>query len=70
MCYKFIGVFFLLKNVFVLSVIILKDQDHVYSGQLEPSFKYTIDQLLMNDFPKKTSDDIYMDPCKAGMFNI
>lgn len=67
MCYKLIIVIFLLKTVLVLSVMVMKDQEHVYTEQLEPSFKYTVDQLLTTDFPKKTSDDIYLDPCKAGL---
>ena len=27
---------------------------------------FTIEQLLSTTFPKKTSDDLDLDPCKAG----
>lgn len=30
------------------------------------SFKYTIEELLTSTFPKKTSNDLDLDPCKAG----
>lgn len=35
-----------------------------------PHFKYTVDELLSRIFPKKVSNDIYLDPCKAGKLNI
>lgn len=33
---------------------------------VQPHFKYTIDQLMTTVFPRKTSDDLDLDPCKAG----
>ncbi|CAG9768768.1 unnamed protein product [Ceutorhynchus assimilis] len=30
--------------------------------------KYSIDELMNSVFPKKISDDVYLDPCKAGNF--
>lgn len=63
---KLIGVFFVLKNVLVLGVIVLKDRENAW----RQNSKYTVDQLLMSDFPKKISDDIYLDPCKAGKNSV
>lgn len=69
MCNKLVCLIFVLKNVLVLGVIVLKEHEHIWTEQTEPNFKYTADQLLMSDFPKKTSDDFYLDPCKAGKSN-
>lgn len=66
MCCKAIGLLFLLKHVLVSGIIVLKDRENPWTEQSEPNFKYTVDQLLGSDFPAKISDDIYMDPCKAG----
>lgn len=68
MCNKVIlGSLIILNNVFiVLSVTVSEEHENVWTQQSEPSFKYTVEQLLVGDFPKRTSDDIYLDPCKAG----
>lgn len=36
----------------------------------ERTFKYTIDELLNNAFSKKVSNDVDLDPCKAGKQRI
>ena len=36
------------------------------SERTERSFKYSIDELLTAVFPKKISEDLDLDPCKAG----
>lgn len=69
MCNKLICVLFIVKNVLVASVVDLNDLENVWTQQVEPQFKYTVDQLLSSDFPTKISDDIYLDPCKAGKSN-
>lgn len=35
-------------------------------GRTEKTFKYSIDALLNTVFEKKISDDVDLDPCKAG----
>lgn len=39
------------------------------SGRLEPH-KFTIEELLSMNFPRKDSGDIGLDPCKAGKFYL
>jgi len=36
------------------------------SMSFRPQKNYTIEELLNTKFPRLTSLDIYMDPCKAG----
>ncbi|CAH2105285.1 unnamed protein product [Euphydryas editha] len=51
--------------------IIMCATSHLASGQeREEPHKYTIDELISTQFEHKDSNDLGMDPCKAGMKKI
>lgn len=54
------------QSVNVLSARIVRRTEKEWHTKDLPHFKYTIDQLLSAHFPKKTSNDIFLDPCKSG----
>lgn len=59
---KLFYLLFVLRYVLVFGVLVVNEKELVP----DTSPKYTVEQLLEGDFPKKTSEDIYLDPCKAG----
>lgn len=65
MC-KRVVILCVLPFVAVVSSVIVQKHDKLWTKSYSPSFKYSVDDLLRTVFPKKTSDDIYLDPCKAG----
>lgn len=52
---------FLVFALLVVTVALNSDDHRTRHKQ-----KFTIDELLTTVFPKKTSDDLDLDPCKAG----
>lgn len=42
------------------------DNNNNNNNSLNIHFKYTIDELLNSNFPKKITNDLDLDPCKAG----
>lgn len=56
----------LLQTVCVFGAKLRLRSDKEWPRRELPHFKYTIDELLRADFPKKTSNDLYLDPCKSG----
>lgn len=56
----------MLQSVLVLSARIFRESEKEWNIKDPPHFKYTTDQLLIANFPKKTSNDIFLDPCKSG----
>ncbi|CAH0558861.1 unnamed protein product [Brassicogethes aeneus] len=62
-CGKF--VFFIVSFMCLLVIVNCFISQHEITEHKE---KYTIDELLNTVFPKKTSNDLDMDPCKAGGF--
>lgn len=60
----------LFQSVWVLSSILSRDGEKEWNKKVFPHFKYTTEQLLKTEFPKKTSNDIYLDPCKSGEYNF
>lgn len=73
--FKFINLKLLYLFIFLLSflsyyppVYSLKERTN-YNNNINNNnrhFKYTIDELLTNNFPKKITNDLDLDPCKAG----
>lgn len=61
-----VTVVLVLQSVFVLSARILRENEKEWYIKDLPHFKYTMDELLVANFPKKTSNDIFLDPCKSG----
>lgn len=39
---------------------------NVVDKRSERIFKFSIDELLNTVFPSSTTNDVYLDPCKAG----
>ncbi|XP_022906933.2 protein tolkin-like [Onthophagus taurus] len=57
----------------VLSVLVYFPQSAItfaYKNYTKPTIKtkFTIEELVNGNFPKRTSDDLDLDPCKSGMF--
>ncbi|CAH1176432.1 unnamed protein product [Phaedon cochleariae] len=64
---KLLGLLCFTQSAFVFSSVIIEKSD----GPIVKSHshaKFTIEELLTRVFPKKTSSDIDLDPCKAGGF--
>lgn len=57
------------STVLALLTIIMCATSHVTSeNEREEPHKYTIDELISTQFEHKDSNDLGMDPCKAGKF--
>lgn len=50
----------------IISVSLVRGKSISERTSKKPIFKYTIEELLSNNFPKKSSNDLDLDPCKAG----
>lgn len=55
-----------IQCLYVHSASLLRKSEKEWPDIEKPHFKYTMDQLLTANFPKRTSDDIFLDPCKSG----
>lgn len=67
---KLVIIIIVLEGVSVFSAIFVRESAKEWPRKEMPRFKYTADQLLTAEFPKKTSDDIFLDPCKSGKLKI
>lgn len=57
------------STVLALLTIIMCATSHVTSeNEREEPHKYTIDELISTQFEHKDSNDLGMDPCKAGKY--
>jgi hypothetical protein len=52
--------------VFALVVVTTVSAAAAATSNGKPKDGWTVSQLLTQDFPHRISDDIYLDPCKAG----
>lgn len=65
MC-RILVTFFVLHTMTVFSSVLVEKKENWRA--FPPHSKYTIDELMNQVFPKKSSDDQDLDPCKAGPF--
>lgn len=54
----------------VTMTILLCSLSEVSCKRREESHKFTIDELLSTSFAHKDSNDLGMDPCKAGKYSL
>nr|XP_023021404.1 tolloid-like protein 2 [Leptinotarsa decemlineata] len=66
---KILVIICFLTGALVSSSVIDKTRENYRTKYTSlPYFKYTVDELLTSNFPTKTSEDVYLDPCKADQF--
>ncbi|CAG9855331.1 unnamed protein product [Phyllotreta striolata] len=63
---KILAAVFVLHVVTVSGSVIVEKKENWRSPR--SNFKFSVDELLSRVFPTKTSNDLYMDPCKADSF--